>query len=278
MIDENQIPVLGSTVGLEKLNLTPEEFFVLSRINGNMTVKQISQMIGFTMEKTEGFLQKLLDNQVITLKDSVKKEEPKKKVDAKNQPIIQVLDEEDKDPILSKIPRSFRNRILLISQNLDNANFFEILEVTPSATAEEIHKNYLRLVKEFHPDSFRGQDAGYYRQKVERIFGRVQEGYQEIHSDAKRASYLHHLMESRRTMKDDHKTPKSKYEYKVPKKNVEFKFADADTQFEMGLKEEKKGNLQGALNFYQMAINLNPQRKAYEEAFFRVRKLMREGF
>jgi DnaJ-domain-containing protein 1 len=278
MIDENQIPVLGSTAGLEKLNLTPEEFFVLSRINGSMTVKKISQMIGFTAEKTQEVLQKLHDNHVIIFKNSAKKDEPKKKIDSKNQPILQVLDEEDKDPVLSQIPRSFRNRILLISQDLDNANFFEILEVTPSSNADEIQKNYLRLVKEFHPDSFRAQEAGYYKQKVEKIFGKIQEGYQEIHSDAKRAAYLHHLMENRRTLKDVHKTSKSKYEYKIPQKKIEVKFADADSQHDMGLKEEKKGNLQAALNFYQMAVNLNPQRKEFEEAFFRVRKLIREGF
>jgi len=280
MIDENQIPVLGSVAGLEKLQLTPEQVFVLSRINGSMTIKQISQMVGFPVEKTIQHIQKLFENNVVTMKDAPapKKEEPKKKVDAKNQPIIQVLEDEEKDPILSKIPRPFRNRVLMIYQDLDKMNFFEVLEVTPSANADEIHKNYLRLVKEFHPDSFRGQEVGHYKQKVERIFGKIQEGYQEIHADSKRAAYLHQLMEDRRTTKDDHKTPKNKYEYKKPPPKVELRFADADSQYEMGLKEEKKGNMQAALNFYQMAMNLNPQRKAYEDAFYRVRKLMREGF
>jgi hypothetical protein len=273
MIDENQIPILGSTSGIEKLQLSPEEFFVLSRINGTISIKQINQMVGFTIEKTLGFIQKFLDNNIISIKAV---EEKKKKVANENQTIVEILDEEDKDPVLSLLPRSFRNRILLISQDLDKTNHFEILEVTPSASADDIHKSYLRLVKEFHPDSLRSQEVGYYKQKLEKIFGKVQEAFQEIHADNKRAAYLHTLMDGRRTQKETDK--KSKYEYKVPKKDVEFRFADADTQFEMGSKEEKKGNLQAALNFYQMAMNLNPQRKNFEEAFFRVRKLMREGF
>lgn len=279
MIDENQIPVLGSTSGIEKFNLSPEEFFVLSRINGTITIKQINQMVGFSIEKTLGFIQKFLDNGIISLKGVEEKKKPV--VTSSEAPtIIQTLDQEDKDPVLSQIPRSLRNRILLISEDLESKNFFEILEVTPSADADEIHKNYLRLVKEFHPDSLRGKDPGHYKRKLEKIFEKIQEGFQEIHSDTKRAAYLHELMEGRRTKKGDEKSgrAKSKYEYKVPKKDVELKFADADTQFEMGRKEEKKGNLQAALNFYQMAINLNPQRKAFEEAFHRVRKLMREGF
>lgn len=280
MIDENQIPILGSVVSLETLKLTPEEVFVLSRINGNMTIKQISQMIGFPIDKTMAHVQKLLDNQVITFKNKeVKKERTSPpKVEPKSQTILSLLDEEDKDPVLGQIPRQFRQRVLLIMQELEKMNFFEALEVTPSASSQEIHKNYLRLVKEFHPDSFRGKNPGHYQRKVERIFEKIQEGYQEIHVDSKRASYLHQLMENRRTMKDDHKTPKSKYEYKKPAPKVELRFADADSQYEMGLKEEKKGNLQTALNFYQMAVNLNPQRKQFEEAFIRVRKLMREGY
>lgn len=278
MIDENQIPILGSTGGIEKLNLSPEEFFVLSRINGTITIKQINQMVGFSIEKTLGFMQKFLDNQIVTFKES---EEKKKKPETAPQApnMLQILDQEDQDPVLSLIPRTFRNRVLLISEGLDKMNFFEILEVTPSSDATEIHTNYLRLVKEFHPDSLRGKDPGHYKRKLEKIFEKIQEGYQAIHSDSSRANYLHELMEGRRSKKDkDGKGSKSKYEYKVPKKDVEFKFADADTQFEMGKKEEKRGNLQAALNFYQMAINLAPQKKSYEEAYHRVRKLMREGF
>jgi hypothetical protein len=277
MIDENQIPVLGSTSGIEKLNLSPEEFFVLSRINGSITIKQINQMVGFSIDKTLGFMQKFLENNIVSFKQTETKA-PKTAPTQENKSGVQILDQEDQDPDLSQISRALRSRILLMSQDLDKMNFFEILEVTPSADAAEIHANYLRLVKEMHPDSLRVKDAGHYKRKLETIFGKIQEAYQEIHPDNKRAAYLHELMEGRRTKKDGNSKSKSKYEYKVPKKDVELKLADADSQYEMGVKEEKRGNLQAALNFYQMAMNLNTSRKAYEDAYHRVRKLMREGF
>lgn len=273
MIEEQNIPVLLDGVQFESLSLTPEDFFVLSRINGVLTVKEISQMVGFPLDKTTACMQKFVENKVIQFKS---KDEKKKKPVSDHPTIGQELDVEDQDPILSLIPRTFRNRIQLLSSDLDKKNFFEILEVSPSADGEEIHKSYLKLVKEFHPDSLRGKDAGHYKQKMEKLFDKIQEAYQEIHPDGKRATYLHSLVEGRRTTKKVEEK-KSGYEYKKPVK-TELKFADADTQFEMGRKEEKKGNLQAAMNFYQMAMNLNPQRKAYEEAFFRVRKLMREGF
>ena len=73
------------------------------------------------------------------------------------------------------------------------------------------------------------------------------------------------------------KEKKSEYEYKRPKETVTFRFADAVSQFEMGEVEEKKGNLPAAMNFYQMAMNLDPQQKAYEEAYRRVQKMIKQG-
>lgn len=275
MIDELQIPVLLDGVKFESLALTPEDFFVLSRINGVLSVKEISQMVGFPIDKTAACMQKFLDNKVINIKS---KEEKKKKTVSETPTMGQELDKEDDDSVLSQIPRTFRNRMLLMWDGLDKKNYFEILEVTPSADADEIQKNYLKLVKEFHPDSLRGKESGHYKQKMEKIFDKIQEAYQEIHPDGKRATYLHSLVDGSRTTKKKEDPKKEKYEYKRPAPTTKLHFADADTQFDMGQKEEKKGNLQAAMNFYQMAMNLNPQRKAFEEAFFRVRKLLREGF
>ncbi|MCC7459910.1 MAG: DnaJ domain-containing protein, partial [Proteobacteria bacterium] len=199
-------------------------------------------------------------------------EKPKKApVTPEKQTGVQILDEEDKDPLLSQIPRAFRSRILLLDQELDTKTFFEMLEVSPSADSDLIHANYLRLVKEFHPDSLRIKETGHYRRNMEKIFVKIQEAYQEIHPENKRAAYLHELMDGRRTKKDE---KKPKYEYKVPKKDVEFTFANAETQYARGLKEEKKGNLQAALNFFQMAVGLKSDKKVYEESVARIREKM----
>lgn len=278
MINENQIPVMEKTSSFQELKLTPEDFFILSRINGALTVKQIVQIVGFPFEKVSLSLQKLLDQQVISIKqEDTDEKKIKQPIEGHHPSMIELLDQEDKDPILSKIPRSFRNRILLQFQELPKMNYFEMLEVSPSATSEEIQNSYLRLVKEFHPDRMRGQEAGHYKQKLESIFDKIQEASQKIRHDNQRAAYLHSLMEARRTTKDPNEG-KAKSEYRLPRKNTKLHFANADSQYEMGIKEEKKGNLQSALNFYQMAISLNPQRKIFEDAYHRVRKLLREGY
>ncbi|MEZ4846321.1 MAG: DnaJ domain-containing protein [Bdellovibrionota bacterium] len=166
---------------------------------------------------------------------------------------------------------------MLLEQDLDKMNFSKCSRLRRAQTLDEIQKNYLRLVKEFHPDTLRVKEAGSYRRKLEKIFGKVQEAYQEIHPDNKRATYLHELMEGRRTKKDGDSKSKNKYEYKVPKKDVSPSLRMPTPNLKWAAKR-KKGKSAGCDELYQMALNLNPTRKAFEDAYHRVRKLMREGF
>lgn len=272
MIEDHYVPLIADITGLQSLNPSPEDVFILSRITGTITVKQIIQMVGFPREKVIACLEKLENQKIITFKDV---DVEKKKISSSTPPnIIHVLDEEDKNPTLAQIPRSFRNRIRLLSENLEEKNFFDILEVTPSSTSDEVHENYLRLVKDFHPDRVRlAHESTEYKSKLEKIFEKIQEAYQEIKTDGLRATYIHTLMEKKRGKPDPH-DKKPAYTYKVPRKNTEPHFANAESQFKMGQKEENRGNLQGALNFYRMASALKPDEKPIEEAIARVKKLM----
>lgn len=270
MIEDQVVPVIIDIQKLQALNPTPEDVFILSRINGSMSVKQIVQMVGLPRDKVASCLERLEQQKIITLKGAAT--EKKKPTVSAAPNILQILDEEDRNLVLSQIPRSFRNRIRLLTENLQTMNFFEVLEVTPSASTEEIHTNYLRLVKDFHPDKVKvTKDSAEYKSKVEKIFEKIQEAYQEIQTDGKRATYIHLLMEKKRGKPDPKEKPK--YEYKIPRKNTEPSFAKADSQFKMGQKEEKRGNFQAALNFYQMAMTLDPDEKSYQEAVVRIKKM-----
>jgi len=61
--------------------------------------------------------------------------------------------------------------------------------VASGASEESIKKNYFRLVKEFHPDRFFGQELGSYGEKLEQIFGRVTQAFEELTDPARRKAY-----------------------------------------------------------------------------------------
>lgn len=83
-----------------------------------------------------------------------------------------------------------KEAILRDYANMENKNYYEILEVGRKATQEEIKKAYLKLVKSYHPDKFQhlplGKDV---MQKVSHIFQKIQIAYDTLSDPGARASY-----------------------------------------------------------------------------------------
>ena len=67
---------------------------------------------------------------------------------------------------------------------MSSTNPYELLEVAPNATAEEIKAAYLRLAKQWHPDRFSGPEkAG-----AEQRFRELNEAYTAVKDPSRRAS------------------------------------------------------------------------------------------
>jgi curved DNA-binding protein CbpA len=67
---------------------------------------------------------------------------------------------------------------------MSSSNPYELLEVSPNATAEEIKAAYLRLAKQWHPDRFSGSEkAG-----AEQRFRALNEAYTAVKDPSRRAS------------------------------------------------------------------------------------------
>src|SRR5215467_5210049 len=65
---------------------------------------------------------------------------------------------------------------------MEYRDYYKILAVARTATAEEIKKSYRRLARKFHPDVSKEADA-------EKKFKEVQEAYEVLKDPEKRAAY-----------------------------------------------------------------------------------------
>jgi len=77
--------------------------------------------------------------------------------------------------------------------SLKKLNFYTVLRVSVEATRDEIRKSYFSLSKEYHPDSFFGEELGEYKGKLEVLFRSITKAYDVLSKENKREKYNNYL-------------------------------------------------------------------------------------
>jgi curved DNA-binding protein CbpA len=76
-----------------------------------------------------------------------------------------------------------------LAAELASLNFYELLSVEPTADRRALRSAYFALSKRYHPDRAFGSGAAALREKMERIFVRVNRAYETLSNAEERAAY-----------------------------------------------------------------------------------------
>jgi curved DNA-binding protein CbpA len=88
------------------------------------------------------------------------------------------------------LPPDRKKEILDLERGLDLLDHFAILGLVPGATAEETRTAYYAASKRYHPDRYYGRNIGSFRSRIDRVFRRLTEAYENLNDPEKRAAYL----------------------------------------------------------------------------------------
>lgn len=220
--DSSRRPRLVEGIELRLLPLSPQEAFVLSRIDGTVSESELVMLTGLDPEIVRDALNRLASLGALVFAES--QQNPKPRPLDKNgirlsrpsgsfrlNPIVEVRSNGDSqhpaaalyDPAELDEPADIdlerKRRILETYYRLDAITHYELLQVSPDADKKAIRAAYYELVNVFHPDRYYGKKLGAFKPKLERIFARLTEAYDVLTRNQARAEYDQYLKAQERT-------------------------------------------------------------------------------
>jgi curved DNA-binding protein CbpA len=200
-------PVPG--VDVLSLPLSTKEGFVLSRVDGNASLADISIMVGIGQDDLMPILERLSDLGAVELpwkpnagsngrgarKAAPAAESPAAPSAPPDRHFAEAAPrydprELDEDSALSP---ELRKRVLDAFYAIEGRNHYQLLGVDYDADRKVIRARYFELSKVFHPDSMFGKDLGNFRQKMELVFKRLTEAYEVLGRKKRRTEYDEYL-------------------------------------------------------------------------------------
>ena len=195
----------------QKLTLSPEDGFVLSRVDGVTSAHEIVQMIPLPAERTQRSLLGLLSTGVVEFvarpsrktapagpgerpREASAARAPGTRAPAPRRRSRRPAPPEPPAPAPRPEPADEktaerRREILEAWDGLKTRTHFEVLGLSRAVGEAEVKDAYFRLAKRFHPDVHHGASLGDLRDELEAVFIRLGEAY-DVLRDPRQARRL----------------------------------------------------------------------------------------
>ena len=212
-------PRLLDGIDLRSLPLTPEDAFVLSRVDGHASEADIAMATGLDAGIVRAALEKLANlgalrygtetsNVVIRPQVAVPRtssgafhigpivETRSDSSDA--HPAAALYDPSELDEAVD-LSSDLKRRVLDLYYRLDQLSHYELLGSDQRADKKALKAAYFELVNFLHPDRYFGKNLGTFKPKLERLFTRVTEAHDTLTRAGTREEYDKYLASVRRT-------------------------------------------------------------------------------
>jgi len=131
---------------------------------------------------------------------------------------------------------------------LKDKNHFELLDANDKTTSSELRKKFTDLAKKFHPDALPSDIAPDVAAKAREISAAINEAYQTLSNEEKRAHYMV-LLADHRIRGDLRKVEKVR---------------DAEMKAKMGAVMLRKKDYKGARDLFRFAMEMDPETALYK--------------
>jgi len=183
----------------QNILLTPADGYVLSRVDGEMTAREVLQVTPFSPEEAEKSLYCLLCTGALEYgaaeaprAEPIRSSPPPPAPPPK--PVAVPAATVPTDDAARRETSARRREVLDKFEGLRSKNHFEVLEITPDASADKVKDAYFRLAKRYHPDAHHREAVlEDVKDKLEAVFIRMGEAYDILRNPRYRATYESNL-------------------------------------------------------------------------------------
>ena len=197
----------------QKITLTPADGYVLSRIDGTLSARELLQVIPLAPEDTMRSLFGLLSTGVVEFLPLPPKAPPKpdtrpvgQSAKAVGAPLPTAPAAPPRAGARRRRPRprrqpaalndaaakareARRQQVLEAHDGLNAKNHFEVLGIPKASSEAQVKEAYFKLAKKFHPDTHHDPALADMRDKIEVIFIRLGEAYEVLRNPRTRGNY-----------------------------------------------------------------------------------------
>jgi hypothetical protein len=198
----------------QRIALSPVDGFVLSRVDGTLSAREIIQLAAVPAEEAQRSLFGLLCTGVIEYLPLPPKPKPAAQprqarlnpdpgtAQASRQPTpppaaVAAVPPASPEPVAAAEPKTplndaqaaRRQEILDAFEGLKVKNHFEVLGITTQSGETQVKEAYFRLAKRFHPDAHHDPALADLKDTLEAVFIRLGEAYEVLRNPKTRASY-----------------------------------------------------------------------------------------
>jgi DnaJ domain len=225
-LDRSARVVRDGAVATAGLPLSPTDFFVVSRIEGQITVAELLQLSGLPAGEAEAVLVRLVELGVAKLvaappgfklpaserkrRTLVQQMESARIQPGPRAPTLEAPAPEqaaglperarptwplvpaDDPRILAALalPLPEQRRILGLIDRLDDLSPYEILGIWPTHDLKIIRRGYHEVSRDFHPDNYFGQNLGNYRNHLASLFRRATQAAEALRDPEMRTPFV----------------------------------------------------------------------------------------
>jgi curved DNA-binding protein CbpA len=168
-----RVPQLAAGWQEKASELTPEQGFLLSRIDGQTDWAALRSIAGVPAEHVDRCIEEWLRDGLVEL------------VAAGAQPGAAPAGGLEVDATLA-VPVAVQRQALELESAL-GGSYHALLGVSRDADAREIKRSYFKLAREFHPDRYFGKDVGAFGDLLDRIFKQIALAYELLMDPTTRA-------------------------------------------------------------------------------------------